>query len=116
MRGLFTKSLMNISRVDLGVKIVGLVQNAKYSEVKREVPPLFFRPYKQDDQVGSMTFYVRTAVDADTSTHSGRHRGRPRSPCSGGIASTSGNASFESCRLAPVKRTASGTPRPSQIR
>ncbi len=47
----------------LDIEIVGLVQNAKYSEVKREVPPLFFRPYRQDDEVGSMTFYVRTAVD-----------------------------------------------------
>jgi predicted permease len=47
----------------MDVEIVGLVQNAKYSEVKREVPPLFFRPYRQDDEVGSMTFYVRTSVD-----------------------------------------------------
>jgi hypothetical protein len=41
---------------------------------------------------------------------SGRQRGRPRSPGSGGIASTSGNASFKSCRLAPATRTASGAP------
>ena len=34
----------------LDIEIVGLVQNAKYSEVKREVPPLFFRPYRQDDE------------------------------------------------------------------
>ena len=34
----------------LDTEIVGLVQNAKYSEVKREVPPLFFRPYRQDEQ------------------------------------------------------------------
>jgi predicted permease len=47
----------------MDVEIVGLVRNAKYSEVKREVPPLFFRPYQQDDDVGSMTFYVRTGVD-----------------------------------------------------
>jgi hypothetical protein len=31
--------------------------------------------------------------------------------CNGGIASTSGKASCESCRLAPVRRTASGVPR-----
>jgi predicted permease len=47
----------------LDIEIVGLVQNAKYSEVKREVPPLFFRPYLQDDDVGSMTYYVRTSID-----------------------------------------------------
>jgi len=34
----------------------------------------------------------------------------PRSPCSGGIASTRARASCESFRLAPVRRTASGTP------
>jgi predicted permease len=47
----------------LDTEIVGLVQDAKYSEVKDEVPPLFFRPYLQDERVGAMTFYVRTALD-----------------------------------------------------
>jgi hypothetical protein len=45
------------------------------------------------------------------STQSGRRRGRPRPPCSGGIASTNARASCESFRFAPVRRTASGTPR-----
>ena len=45
------------------VEIVGLVQNAKYSNVKQEMPPLFFRPYRQDDEVGFITFYVRTSLD-----------------------------------------------------
>ena len=49
----------------LDTEIVGLVQNAKYSEVKREVPPLFFRPYRQDDRLGSITFYVRTSLDPE---------------------------------------------------
>jgi predicted permease len=44
----------------LDIQIVGLVQDAKYSEVKDEVPPLFFTPYRQADR-GSMTFYVRTS-------------------------------------------------------
>jgi predicted permease len=47
----------------LDIEIVGVVQNAKYSEVKQEVPPLFFRPYRQSERVGSNTFYVRTAAD-----------------------------------------------------
>ena len=38
--------------VKLDIEIVGLVQDAKYSEVKQEVPPLFFRPYRQAEQVG----------------------------------------------------------------
>jgi putative ABC transport system permease protein len=43
----------------LDIEIVGLVQNAKYSEVKQEIPPLFFTPYRQSDRVGSMNIYVR---------------------------------------------------------
>ena len=49
----------------LDTEIVGLVQNAKYSEVKDEVPPLFFRPYAQDDRIGSASFYVRTSLDPE---------------------------------------------------
>jgi predicted permease len=47
----------------LDIEIVAVVQNAKYSDVKDEVPPLFFRPYLQSERVGAMTFYVRTAGD-----------------------------------------------------
>jgi predicted permease len=47
----------------LTMEIVGLVQNAKYSEVKGEIPPLFFQPYRQDPDVGSLTFYIRSAID-----------------------------------------------------
>ena len=32
----------------LDIEIVGVVQDAKYSEVKQKVPPLFFRPYRQN--------------------------------------------------------------------
>ena len=49
----------------LDTEIVGLVQNAKYSEVKDKIPPLFFRPYAQDDGVGSVAIYVRTSLDPD---------------------------------------------------
>ena len=50
----------------LDVEIVGLVQNAKYSEVKGEVPPQFFRPYRQDSSLGFITFYVKTAVEPES--------------------------------------------------
>ncbi len=43
--------------------IVGVAQNAKYSEVKRQIPPVFFRAYRQDPDIGSASFYVRTAAD-----------------------------------------------------
>jgi hypothetical protein len=46
----------------------------------------------------------------------GRDRGRPRGPCNGGTASSSGNAWVESWQFAPVSSIANGTPRPSQIK
>ena len=49
----------------LDTQIVGLVQDAKYSEVKGKIPPLFFRPYAQDDGVGAMSVYVRTRLDPE---------------------------------------------------
>ena len=58
--------LMSASGEDeLDIQIVGLVQNAKYSEVKGQVPPLFFRPWAQDDGVGAMSVYVRTSLDPE---------------------------------------------------
>ena len=50
----------------MDIEIIGLAQDAKYSDVKREIPPIFFRPYRQDDDLGTMTFYVRTGVDASS--------------------------------------------------
>jgi predicted permease len=47
----------------LDTLIVGVVQNAKYSQVKNEMPPLFFRPYRQDTQLGAASFYVRASGD-----------------------------------------------------
>ncbi|HEX3703024.1 MAG TPA: ABC transporter permease [Vicinamibacterales bacterium] len=47
----------------LDVEIVGLVQNAKYSDVKHAIPPVFFRPYRQDERIGAITFYARTSSD-----------------------------------------------------
>ena len=49
---------------DLDVEIVGLVQDAKYSEVKDAVPPQFFFPYRQDERAGASAFYVRATGDA----------------------------------------------------
>jgi predicted permease len=43
------------------MEIVGVIRNAKYSEVKQDVPPQFFTPYRQDTTVGAINFYVRTS-------------------------------------------------------
>ena len=50
---------------ELDTEIVGLVQNTKYSDVKDPVPPIFYTPYRQDAELGFITFYVRTALDPD---------------------------------------------------
>jgi ABC-type antimicrobial peptide transport system permease subunit len=52
-------------RSKLDTEIVGVVQNSKYSEVKGEIPPVFVRPYRQYDSIGSMAFYVRTSLDPE---------------------------------------------------
>jgi ABC-type antimicrobial peptide transport system permease subunit len=49
----------------LDVEIVGVVKNAKYSEVKDNPPPLFYFPYRQNDSIGSLNYYVRTSVPPD---------------------------------------------------
>ena len=49
----------------LMMEIVGLMRDAKYSEVKGAVPPLFFAPYRQDERIGNISFYVLTAADPE---------------------------------------------------
>lgn len=44
---------------------MGLVQNAKYSQVKDPIPPLFFLPYRQNDGIGAMNFYVRNSLEPE---------------------------------------------------
>jgi predicted permease len=50
-------------RSTLDTTIVGVVEDAKYSEVKQKVPPQFFVPYRQDEGLGAMHVYVRTSGD-----------------------------------------------------
>ena len=64
-REVLGKRMASDSGTKLDTEIVGLVQNAKYSEVKDQVPPLFFRPYRQDETIGSLNFYVRTSGSAE---------------------------------------------------
>ena len=48
---------------ELDTQIVGVVQDARYADVKQEVPPVYFRPYRQNRGVGSINFYVRTSLE-----------------------------------------------------
>ncbi|HEX7080272.1 MAG TPA: ABC transporter permease [Gammaproteobacteria bacterium] len=52
--------------VDLDVEIVGIAADAKYSRVKDDVPPQYFLPRRQDDNIGALAFYVRGAVGPET--------------------------------------------------
>jgi predicted permease len=49
---------------ELDVEIVGLVKDAKYSQVKAAIPPQYFTPYRQSERVGSVNFYATTSGDA----------------------------------------------------
>jgi len=46
----------------LNIQIVGLVPNVKYSQVKDSVPPVYYRPWRQDPNVAALYYYVRSAV------------------------------------------------------
>jgi len=45
---------------ELDIEIVGLVKDAKYSDVKDDVPPQYFLARRQDPELGFLSFYVRS--------------------------------------------------------
>jgi predicted permease len=49
----------------LDIEIVGLMRDAKYSEVKGETPPTFLLPFRQDSAIGEMNYYVRTTLTSE---------------------------------------------------
>jgi len=53
---------MSVGGNALDIEIVGLAKDAKYAEVKQEIPPLFWTPYRQDSTVGSLIFYLRSSL------------------------------------------------------
>jgi predicted permease len=44
---------------ELDIEIVGVTGDTRYSEIKQEMPPIFFIPYRQREGLGSLNFYVR---------------------------------------------------------
>src|SRR5690606_29720328 len=50
----------------LDIEIVGIAADAKYSAVKESVPPQYFLPRRQDENIGTLAFYVRGVVNPDT--------------------------------------------------
>jgi predicted permease len=49
----------------LDIEIVALAQDAKYSDVKRVVPPQYYLPYRQEERLGFGYFYVRTSTQPE---------------------------------------------------
>jgi predicted permease len=45
-------------------EIIGVVKDSHYARVKEEPYPVFYTPWRQDKQIGSLGFYVRSALPA----------------------------------------------------
>ena len=56
---------MSIGNDSLNITIVGLARNARYSQVKESVPPVYALPYAQGGRWASNNFYLRSAVPAE---------------------------------------------------
>ncbi|HEY4129718.1 MAG TPA: FtsX-like permease family protein, partial [Gemmatimonadaceae bacterium] len=52
---------MSMDNDSLNIEIIGLVKDAKYSDVKDSVPPVFVRPWRQFHVTGN-DFYVRSSL------------------------------------------------------
>ena len=50
---------------ELDLAIVGLVRNQRYNDVKRPEPPILYWPYRQVDDLSSVSLYARTALPPD---------------------------------------------------
>jgi predicted permease len=46
----------------LNVQIVGVVRNAKYSNVKDSVRAVYYRPWRQDARAGELYFYAKSSL------------------------------------------------------
>jgi predicted permease len=48
---------------ELDTEIIGLARDSKYSHIKGDIPPVVFRPYRQDGELVDIAFYIRTSLD-----------------------------------------------------
>jgi ABC-type antimicrobial peptide transport system permease subunit len=56
---------LSVGNDSLNITIVGLAKDAKYSEVKAKIPPVFVQPYRQMGRMDQMYFYVRSTLPTD---------------------------------------------------
>jgi predicted permease len=61
-RNALGKHIQQGGRESPQIEIVGVVADAKYSEVKDAPPPQFFTPYRQGETIGFLNFYVKTSL------------------------------------------------------
>src|ERR1039457_2322410 len=45
-------------------EIIGVVKDSHYARVKEDPYPVFYTPWRQDKEIGSLGFYVRSALPA----------------------------------------------------
>ena len=45
--------------------IVGVAKNSHYSAVKEDASPVYYAPWRQDKQLGDLTFYLRSGLPVD---------------------------------------------------
>lgn len=50
--------------VPIDIEIVGVVRDARYSDIKSVPPPQFYLPYRQIQRFGAINFYVRSTAPA----------------------------------------------------
>jgi len=46
----------------LDTEIVGVVKDSHYASVRQTPPPIFYRPWRQDDGIGEISFYLRSEL------------------------------------------------------
>ena len=52
---------LGAGNVPMDIEIVGIVADARYSDIKDPPPPQFYRPYAQLENLGALNFYVRSS-------------------------------------------------------
>jgi predicted permease len=62
------------NNVKLDIEIVGVAKDAKHSSVRGENQPFIYTPYMQNEDIGQITFYVRTTQEPEALANSLRHQ------------------------------------------
>jgi predicted permease len=55
----------NMGSKALDIEVIGVIKDAHYSGVKQSPPRVYYLPYRQSSEIGSLQFYVRSALPSD---------------------------------------------------